>query len=154
MNNENEQPERPQSLQLSNAARVCFALHQGSDDPTFRTLMQTIGTLMQREHDEWLITLNVTDPFAKVFLNNLLDNLGMGDDHSGLNHPYYDRVMDHVQWLKSEAKGHALLQDLMDERFTLIRRAAGITEPVPKYPDQWENLATVIREKCKVPDES
>jgi len=151
--NENEQPEQPQSLQLSNAARVCFALRQGSDDAGFRMLMESIGTLMQREHDEWKEMLRQRDPFAAAFLENLLRELKLGDDHSGLSHPYCARVIDHIHWLQNEAQGHARLQDLLDERFTLIRHAAGIAEPVPSHPDRWENLATVIREKCK-PDES
>ena len=151
--NENEQLEQPQSLQLSNAARVCFALRQGSDDPAFRILMESIGTLMQREHDEWTEMLRQRDPFAADFLHHVISALEIGDNHSGITLPLYERVMDHIRWLQNETKGYARAQDLNDERFTLIRRAAGITEPVPSHPDQWENLATAIREKCKT-DES
>jgi hypothetical protein len=152
-NEQPEQPEQPQTIQLSNSARVSFALRQGSDDAGFRLLMDSIGTLVQREHDDWKEQVRFCNPFALNFLENLLHELKLGDDHSGLSHPYYDRVIDHVHWLQNEAQGYARAQDLDQERFLLICRAAGITEPVPSYPDRWENLATVIREKCKA-DES
>jgi hypothetical protein len=146
----NEELEQPQSMQLSDAARVCFDLSRGSDDAGFRLLMNSIGILIQRECDDWKEQVRYCNPQALNFLENLLRELKLGDDHSGLSIPYYHRVIDHVHWLQNEAQGHARMMDLDDERFTLIRRAAGITEPTPIYPDRWENLATVIREKCKI----
>jgi len=55
------------------------------------------------------------------------------------------KFLDHIAWLKNQASGYAVLQDLIEEQFTLIRRAAGIEEAVPAF-NRWATLAKHIEE--------
>lgn len=150
MNNHNESNEQIDMPMIGGAAQLCSRMAYHSPDEQVRGVLRIAGNAAQEEFSYMKSHVDrlVADLQSATFrLNAIIDALKLPSSAET------EFLTNHIQWLENEAKGHAVLQDLIQERFDLIRKAAGITEPVPSHPDKWANLATVIREKVTVPDE-
>jgi hypothetical protein len=139
--------------QPSRATLTANALANGSADLGFKLLLDSLANISQQECD-WLngvvIRMQQEIRRERAAFAKVLDKLNIGDDHSGMYSPYYDRVIDHIGWLQNEAQGYARLQDLAVVQFDLLRRAAGKgAEEIST--GNWEALTDYV--KSLVPNE-